>query len=165
MITAQPALENRPEQPYVGIRTKVTMAEIGSKLPPLHQEIVHWLEKQSLTPSGAPFFRYIVIDMENQLDMEVGFPVASPLAGEGHIQAGLLPAGSYATLTHTGHFKGLYHATGELLDWAKKNNIVWATTQEGKDEIWEARLEIYLSDDDPNPEKWVTELAFLVASS
>ncbi|HEX6482454.1 MAG TPA: hypothetical protein VF043_26730 [Ktedonobacteraceae bacterium] len=58
--------------------------------------------KQGITPSGAPFARYLVINMMALLDIEVGVPVAAALSGDGCISAGVLPAGRYASLVYTG---------------------------------------------------------------
>src|SRR6266571_1778824 len=98
MITG-PTLEDRKDVHYMGVRTQVTMQELGTGvIPRLHSEVIAWLAKQGVSPAGAPFIRYWVINMADKLDIELGWPVASSLAGEGRIQAGVLPAGRYATL-------------------------------------------------------------------
>lgn len=165
MVFETPCLEIRPEQPYVGARISVKMADISKVIPPLLDSVFEWLGKQGIEPHAAPFFRYIVVDMENELEMEVGIPVETPLQGEGPIQAGVLPAGRYATLHHTGPYEQLYHATEELLAWAKKQNLMWKTAHIDGKEVWESRLEFYLNDPalEPNPQKWETQLAFLLA--
>src|SRR5437016_4708733 len=103
-MMTEPKLEQREEQRYVGIRTRVAVKDIGTVMPALHREVNAWLGRQSVAPSGPPFFRYLVIDMEKEMEMEGGVPIASALAGEGRIQADILPAGRYATLIHTGHY-------------------------------------------------------------
>lgn len=163
MIT-EPSIENRTEQPYVGIRARVAIPDIGTVLPPLHREVADWLENQGVAPAGAPFFRYLVINMESESEIEVGIPVASALSGNGRIQAGLLPAGHYATLTHTGEYPGLYDATRELLAWADKHGIQWQKSPSEHGEVWRARVEFYLNHDtEPDPTKRQAQLAFLVA--
>lgn len=160
----KPKLENRPAQPYVGIRARVMMKELGAVLPPLHNQLMDWMESKGIEPVGAPFFRYLVIDMEKGFDMEVGVPVADVVETQGNIRSGVLPAGCYATLLHTGHFSGLREATQSLLDWAYNNGVEWQVGISGGSEAWEARLEIYRNVGlEKNPEKWETELAFLTA--
>lgn len=165
MIT-EPKLEYRDEQPYVAIRKQVTMQELGS-LVPLWDELFAWLGSKGVTPAGAPFWRYLVVDMEAQLDIETGVPVATAVPGEGHITAGVFPAGRYAVLVYTGPYEGggLVEATGALLAWGKKNGIVWQASEGEK--VWKARIESYLTDpaEEPDPQKWETELAFLVAEA
>jgi len=116
-----------------------------------------------VTPAGPPFFRYLVVDMDRQLDVEVGVPVATAMSDDDRISAGVLPSGRYAVLPHTGHPDSLREVTAALLTWAEEHGIVWKTTEEGKK--WGARLEFYLTDPktEPDMNKWTTELAFLVA--
>jgi hypothetical protein len=47
----------------------------------------------------------------------------------------------------------------------KENGIVWQTSEEGK--AWGARIEAYLTDpaEEPDPQKWQTELAFLITEA
>jgi effector-binding domain-containing protein len=162
MPETEPKLEQRDAQPTVGITVLVSMAEVGSVLPPLIGEITGWLKKMGVTACGAPFFRYLVIDMEKNLEIEVGFPVDGTLPGEGRIQPSALPAGCYATVLHTGPYKNLRPATARLLEWAEKNGITWQTSARGEDLVWDARLEFYLSDPgETDEQKLLTELAFL----
>src|SRR5215469_5944676 len=102
-MTAQPSIVKRTEQPYVAIRAFVTVQTLGAVLPGLHPEVRSWLRSHGAQPAGEPFFKYNVIDMERQLEVEVGFPVAAPVTGEDQVLAAVLSAGRYATLWHTGH--------------------------------------------------------------
>jgi hypothetical protein len=54
MITV-PKIGDRNEQPYVGIRTQVTMGEMGKALPPLWGEVYGWLASKGFKPAGPPF--------------------------------------------------------------------------------------------------------------
>jgi effector-binding domain-containing protein len=165
MIT-EPKIEDRNEQPYVGIRTQVTMQEIGKVLPPLWGEVYGWLASKGLKPAGAPLWRYRVIDMAAKMEIDVGVPVATAVTGDNRITADILPAGRYATLIYTGPYEGLMPATGDLLDWAENKGIVWDKWPAGpKGEGWRARIENYLTDPtkEANPAKWETELAFKLA--
>jgi effector-binding domain-containing protein len=103
-----PKLIERPAQPYVGIRTQVTMSEFGSGIiPKLHDEVMGWLKQKGLNPSGAPMIIYHVIDMANKLDVEMAWPVAAAQTDDGRIHAGPLPAGRYASLLYTGDYSGM----------------------------------------------------------
>ena len=115
--------------------------------------------------AGAPFWKYNVIDMERQLEVEVGFPVAVPVAGDDRVLAGVLPAGKYATLRHIGHPDTLSDATTALLDWAAGQGLTWDVMETEEGDRWGARLEIYETDpaQEPNMDNWETELAFQLA--
>jgi effector-binding domain-containing protein len=103
--------------------------------------------------------------MAQKLDLEVGVPVATPVPGDGRIFAGVFPAGRYAVAVYSGPYEGLVNATVGFLDWAKQNHIVWQKTMLDNTEWWEGRVEFYITDpaSEPDPQKWQTELAFLVA--
>jgi RNA polymerase sigma-70 factor (ECF subfamily) len=162
-MATQPGIVQRTEQPYVAIRALVTMQTLGEVLPRLHPEVRHWLRSQGVQPTGQPFHRYNVIDMDRQLEVEAGFPVAAPVTGEGQVLAAVLPAGRYATLWHTGHPDGLAGATRTLLDWAAQQGLAWDVTSTPDGERWGCRLEIYHDEPGQAMSEWETELAVKLA--
>jgi RNA polymerase sigma-70 factor (ECF subfamily) len=155
-----PVIAERTEQPYVAIRALVTMQTLGQVVPGLHPEVRRWLRSQGLQPAGRPFFRYNVIDMDRQLEVEAGFPVAAPVSGEDQVLAAVLPAGRYATLWHTGHPDGLVGASETLLDWAAQQGLAWDVTSTPDGQKWGCRLEIYHDEPGQDMNDWKTELAF-----
>ena len=161
----EPKIIERTDQPYVAIRANVTMAKLGETLPPLHGEVFGWLGSRGIEPAGAPFWKYNVIDMERELEVEVGVPVAGQADGDDRVLAGVLPAGRYASLMHTGHPSTLIDATRALLEWAAKEGLAWDVVDTPDGQRWTARLEVYETDPDEQPDmnKWVTELAFRLA--
>lgn len=163
MIT-EPKLEDRNAQHYVGIRSQVTMQKLAAAIDRLG-EVFTWLASKGVAPTGAPFVRYLVIDMEAKLEIDVAWPVASTMTGEGDIIADALPAGRYVTLLYAGDYSNLVGVVAELLAWAEKKGLVWdkwPTSPRG--EGWRARIETYLTNpaEEPDPQKWQTELAFLL---
>src|SRR5258706_15421728 len=116
MKMTEPKLDNRNEQPYMGIRTQVPAKEFSKVIPELHSEVMAWMRKQGINPSGAPFMRYHVINMPGLMDVEMGWPVAKALTGDGRITAGVLPAGNYASLVYTGVKNGI-GGNKALLEW------------------------------------------------
>jgi effector-binding domain-containing protein len=115
-----------------------------------------------VAPAGPPFFRYNVIDMERQLDVEAGVPVEAAIEGDERVLVGLLPSGRYATAMHTGPYDGLIGAVDSLLRWADSRGLDWDKSSGDDGEHWGCRLEIYLTDPSkqPDPAKWETQLAF-----
>ncbi|TMQ92070.1 GyrI-like domain-containing protein [Actinomadura soli] len=159
-MTTKPNIEEREAQPYVAIRRRVTMqtiSEAADRIP----ELFVWLGTHGIVPAGAPFLKYNVIDMDGELEIEAGVPVPAPVEGDKEVLAGTLPAGRYATLTHTGHPDGLLGLTTELLDWAKTRELNWDVTNNR----WACRLEVYQTDptQEPDPVRWETELVFKLA--
>jgi effector-binding domain-containing protein len=161
MTATEPKLEQRDEQHYVGVRTKAAIPELPTVIPQLHSEARTWLGAQGVAPSGPPFIRYYTTDMATKLDIELGWPTASALSGDGRIHVGVLPAGRYAVLLYTGPYDKLVSVTAGLLAWAEERGVKWK--MDGEE--WGARIEIYRKDpgDEPDPAKWETELAFLTA--
>ena len=114
-------------------------------------------------PAGQPFCKYNVIDMDRQLEVEAGLPVAAPATGDDQVLAAVLPAGRYATTWHTGHPDGLAGATRTLLDWAAHHGLAWDVTPAPAGERWGCRLEIYHDEPGQDMSEWKTELAFKLA--
>ena len=126
-------------------------------------EIIRWVQKQGTRPAGAPFWRYLVVDMEATLTVDVGVPVAVALEGDSRVIADVLPAGRWATTVFVGAPEGLMRATADLLAWAEKKRISWRMN--GGE--WAGRLERYLTNpsEEPDRAKWKTELAFLTTEA
>jgi len=147
------------ERPYVGVGATVTMASIGEVVPALLGEVMAWSEDHA-RPAGPPFVRYLVIDMDRQLVLEVGVPVREPVGGTGRVEPGLLPAGRYLRATHTGPFDLLVEATGRFLDWATERGLEFDAWDTDEGQAWSARLEHYPTDPvaEPDPARWETVL-------
>ncbi|HVV23608.1 MAG TPA: GyrI-like domain-containing protein [Pseudonocardiaceae bacterium] len=154
----EPEITERSEQPYVAITATVTMDTLAPTLVPLMPEVFAWLGERGVAPAGPPFWKYDVVDMEHELVVQVGVAVASAVAGDERVTAGVLPAGRYATVVHVGHPDELARATGDLLAWADRNGLKW----DSDGPRWGCRLEEYLTDpaEVPDMTQWETRLAF-----
>src|SRR5437868_840033 len=118
-MISEPKLEHRDAQHYVGIRTLASISELPEAIPGKHCKVYAWLKERGLSPSGPPFIRYRVINMETKLDIELGVPVANAVTANGGVLADALPAGRYASVVYTGPYAGhgLMRANASLLDW------------------------------------------------
>ena len=165
MKLTEPRLDDRAEVPYIGIRTQVAMEEMGSGLiPRLHGEVMDYLKTQGVAPDGPPFMRFHVINMPGKMDIELGWPVASALPGDGRVVAGALPAGRYASLIYTGIMNGVA-GNKALLDWGAQQGLVWDNWSTDVGDAFGARYESFLTnpDDEPDLAKWETEVAIRLA--
>jgi len=162
---AEYSIQRREAVPYAAIRESATMNDLAEVMVPLAGEVAEWLARRGREPAGPPFWRYLVIDMDHELVVEVGFPLLEEVDGDGRVNAGTLPAGRYATVIHQGHPDELVGATAGLLEWAEGQGLAFDTTEVDGAEHWVCRLENYLSDprDEPDMAKWRTELAFKLA--
>jgi DNA gyrase inhibitor GyrI len=93
-----------------------------------------------------------VIDMARNLEVEAGCTVAEPVTGDGRLVAGTLLAGRYATLRHVCHPSTLMAATAGLRDWVAAKGLKWDMAPSASGERWGARLEIYLTDPETEPD-------------
>jgi effector-binding domain-containing protein len=157
---SEPKIEARTAQHYVGIRTQIPMHTMPQVIPQFIDETEAWLQEHAVEPVGAPFIRYYVIDMEDLLDIEIGWPIASALTGNERILAGVIPAGRYASLIYTDVQKGI-EGNKILIEWAKEQGLKWDAWDTGKGEAFRSRIEIFMDGpvDDPDPAKWRTEVA------
>src|SRR5215213_1293201 len=152
MKTTEPKLDDRIEQPYMGIRTQVTMEEMGAGvIPRLHGEVMAYLKKQDVAPAGAPFIRYWVINMPGLMDIELGWPVTSALPGHARVAAGSLPAGRYASLIYTGIMNGVA-GNAALLDWGAQQGLAWDSWATDAGDAFGARYESFLTDPADEPD-------------
>jgi effector-binding domain-containing protein len=164
-MTPVPEIVTRTEQPYAAIATRVPMSGLGGVGARL-SEVFAWLGARGLAPAGPPFFRYRGIDMQRELEVEAGVPVAARVPPDGNVVTDVLPAGRYAAVTHVGHPDGLVDATRALLAWADSEGLTWdMTVGADGEERWGCRLEFYLTDpaEEPDMSKWETEIAFRLA--
>jgi len=159
-MTKQPTIEHRAEQPTVFIPVEVTMQAFGPAIAAIDR-VFAWLGERGIAPAGPPFFRYTRLgDMDGPMRVEVGVPVAAPVPGDGRVVAGAIPAGRYATLLHTGHPDRLVAAHAALHSWIADQRLAFA--RDG--DAWDGRFEFFLTDpdDQPDPEQWSTEVAYLL---
>ena len=157
----EPSIVERTEQPYVAIKGFITM-DTFSAIADRLREVFAWLDDRAITPSGPPFFKYDVIDMERQLEVDAGVPIASVAEGDGDVFGHVLPAGRYVTLTHVGTPDQLISVTADLLAWADEHDLVWDVTDTAAGQRWGCRLEVLKTNpaDEPDMTKWETELVF-----
>ena len=162
-MSNDPQIQERAAQYYAGIRMTVPMDGISGAVDEAFPELFGWLAGNGIAPGGAPFIRYLVIDMAASLQLELGVPVNSPVAGSGRIQPGVLPEGRYAVLRHTGPYDGLMAANAALQQWASEHGAEFDVTDTAEGQAWRSRVEHYLTNPakEPDPAKWEVDVAYL----
>src|SRR2546430_17144866 len=83
-LSTVPTIAYRAEQPYLAVKGPVTMNTIPA-IADRFPEVFGFLAAKGIEPAGAPFLKYNVIDMEQQLEMEAGgpLPAGEPRRGGG----------------------------------------------------------------------------------
>ena len=157
--TSDPKIYHRAETPTIGIRIITPFAGMFAQVDKLRKELTKWFQAQGIEPQGHTYLRYYVIDMEGDMDIEYGVCVEEPMAGDGRIQPGSLPAGRYVSLIYSG--SGL-QGNKALIQYIRDNNLPidrWDTLQ---GDNFRCRFELYLTDPkvEPRKTKWDIEVAF-----
>ena len=119
-MTYECRMEERASQPVVSIRTRTSVDELPNVLGAAWGRLMEYLETERAFPAGAPFAGYFNMDMQD-LDVEIGFPVAAPLPGGGDIRASEIPAGKAATTLHTGPYEDFGQAYNALMQWMEEH--------------------------------------------
>jgi effector-binding domain-containing protein len=162
-VTTEPTIDDRPEQPYVGIRLWIPSKDLSTWTTKLLRELQRWMAVQGLAPGGPAFHRFYVINMGTEFELEVGIPVVTAVTGDDRVRPGSIPAGRYANLTYTGR-NNAYKGNKALVEWAKANGILWDRWDDPRGDAFRCRYESYLSDrlTDPDKASWRTNVAIQV---
>lgn len=116
-------IQQRPAQPTLAVRFTAPVQELPQHIGRAYGSVMQYLTERGEYPAGMPFALYHNMDMAN-LDIEAGFPVAHALPGEGDVQPGEVPAGTYAIGHYTGSYAELGPAYDELTDWTAAQGYI-----------------------------------------
>jgi effector-binding domain-containing protein len=147
-MNSECALRQVSSQPTLSIRGRTTRAQLPATIGAFLGEVCPFVAQHG-KPAGPPFARYHSV-VEEEMDLEVGLPVITPLSGQGRIAAGELPGGEVALLSYFGPYEGLYAACHYLVD------QVAAQGRQASGPLWE----VYVTDPgtEPDPSKWQTDI-------
>jgi effector-binding domain-containing protein len=169
-MNQEPQIQERPAQPYAGIRVRVTMDGISAAVDEAFPELFGWLAEHEIAPTGPPFIRFHVIDMMNELDIELAVPaeVTDATAGQGsRVRAGVLPGGRYAVLRHVGPYDGLVASNAALQEWAEQHGVQFDSWDTDRGSAWRGRAEHYLTNpaEEPDASKWEVDVSYLTKTT
>jgi effector-binding domain-containing protein len=111
-------IKEMPAQPALAIRTRTSVQNLPQTIGECYGKVMGYLGQMGEQPACAPYVGYYNMDM-NDLDVEMGFPVAKALPGKGDIIASQLPGGKMGTCLYTGPYTEMpvaYDALKKLLD-------------------------------------------------
>lgn len=164
MLT-KPVITHHEERPYVAIPARVNMRDIPSALPPLIPQVFAWLAQHNIAPAGAPFFLYLSIDQQNNLEARVGVPTAKPVTTKDDLLSAAFPAGNYLEITSTGSYDGLKEAHMVLEAWIREKGLKERCPATSNGAAWEGgRTESYVfgPESTQNPDDYRTDVFFLL---
>lgn len=160
-VLVEPAVVRREQRHYVGLRITTPFRGMFAVINGLLKELRAWVKRQGVADQGPFLLRYHVIDMQGLMDIEVGFLVTSPLPGDDRVRPGLLPDGTFASMTYRGSD---VDAIWALLRWSEAHGLVWDAVDAPAGEAFSCRYEAYLTDYrvEPRKKEWDVELAIKV---
>jgi len=132
---------------------KITSAQnLPQALGEAYMRIMQYMGELGENPVGAPYIAYFNMDMQN-LEVEIGFPVATKLPEKGDVKPNEIPAGKYASCLYTGPYNEIEPAYKTLTKWIDDNGY----------EPTGIAYEFYLNDPgDTPPDKLQTQILFLL---
>jgi effector-binding domain-containing protein len=143
-------VKEQSSQPTLAIRTRASVDDLSRVLGQAYETIAQYVGELGGQFGGPPYVAYYNEDMEN-LDIEIGFPVARELPGRGDIQAREIPGGKVATCLHVGPYSGIEPAYRALSQWMAEKGY----------EPTGVAYEFYLNDpQETPPEELRTQIAF-----
>jgi effector-binding domain-containing protein len=156
------SIVEKPERTYLGIRFQKPFEGMFALVTVALKELRKWSKENSLSDESPYFLRYYRTEMKGTMDVEAGLMTNSALVGQGRIQPGSLPKGSYATLVYRGN--GL-RSNQALMKWATDHGITFDHLVAGDMESYACRYEAYLTDYRTEPRKllWDVELSIKIA--
>lgn len=119
-IVTEIFLLDRPETHTLGIRTRTRVEDLPTLIGPSYGKIAAYLDELGTHMADIPFVAYHNMDMQN-LDLEIGFPVAKALPGKEDIQAATIPGGLAVGCVYQGPYTGLREPYDELGQWIQAN--------------------------------------------
>jgi effector-binding domain-containing protein len=147
------SVSERPREamPYIGIRTTVSEAEIGTALGNLYTRLMEYAEKNKFVVSGSPFTIVYAYSPE-KVEMQACLPLQKAGKTEGDIEAARMEAGINAEVD----FYGRYEDTGRghtAIDYWMHLNGKQASGPP---------YEVYVTDPgmEPDTNKWLTRICY-----
>lgn len=125
MTSSEVTVQTRLQRPFIGVSGTVTIPTIPAFYAHL-ETLSTWIARDGLSCSGPPFLNYHRINMQNTMDVTLGFFVENidSAAGMGEQVdggtkvAGVLPGGLFACMDYVGQYVFRIRNCGRMgVDW------------------------------------------------
>lgn len=110
------------ERPVLSMRSVTSVEKLPEAIGRALTTIAPYIAQLGGQHTDAPFVAYYNMDMQN-LNVEIGFPVAAPLPGTGEIGAGSIPAGPKAVGWHKGSYQAMAATYDAMAAWMKEKGV------------------------------------------
>ncbi len=109
-------------QPVLSVRTRTKLEDLPDLIGKSYQKIMDYLNELGEEAVGVPFTAYYNLDVQD-LDVEMGFPVAKPLPGKGQIISGEIPGGRVVSSMHYGPYQEMEKHYAEITRWISDHGL------------------------------------------
>lgn len=116
-------LNEQQAQPVLSMRTRTAVGNLPQELGKAYGAIIGYLNEIGEKPLGTAFAAYYNMDMAD-LDVEMGFPVAKPIAGKGDIKSGEIPAGKQVSCMYKGPYNQVEPVYKAMMQWMNENGHI-----------------------------------------
>lgn len=134
-------IQQQGDQPVLSIRTRTPFSALPQTLGTVYGRVMQVMGEIGIGPAGAPFVAYYNQDMQD-LDVEIGFPVAGQVAGKEDVQFNRIPGGKMATCLYTGPYAQIEAAYNQFMPWVEEQGL----------QLTPHMYEFYLNDPASTPE-------------
>jgi hypothetical protein len=162
-----PVRNRRKKQPYLAVRSRLFSRQIAKQSQLFLPEVRNFINQEGIAYTGPAFLRYNTISQTGEMDIEFGHFTDRLYAGSGPIRAGILPAGSFMSVTWEGHYNKLSDVNAMLMGWANIKGIEWDRVSTDAGIFYGCRIDIFHRSiaHSANPEQWRTEIAIMLKGS
>ncbi|NLC84129.1 MAG: GyrI-like domain-containing protein [Ruminococcaceae bacterium] len=99
------------KQPVLSVSVTTSIRNLPNVVGPAFGKVAAYIVEKGEEPLGPAFIAYFNMDMEN-LNIELGFPIAREIEGNDDIVLRYIPAGKKAI----GYHKGAYNELGSMYE-------------------------------------------------
>lgn len=114
-----------PQQTTAVIKTTTRVQDLPQLIGQSYSAIAAYLKQHDVWMTDIPFVAYHNMDMQN-LQVEIGFPVANALPAHETIQVGSTPAGKVAFCMYLGPYQQVEPVYREMMQWIEDNGYAIA---------------------------------------
>lgn len=138
---------DQPEQYAVIVKRKTGIGQLQATIQEGYQILFAYLQERSVILADVPYVCYHDFDLED-IDLEMGLPVAYPMMAAGEVEFRTIPAGKVATCIFQGPYSELGTIYDQLSRWIIENHY----------EVAGLYYEYYLNDPDRPESEYLTKL-------
>lgn len=114
------------DQPVATVRGRTPVSGFPGFFQGAHGEILGLIGAAGIQPAGPPFSIYHDPEFtEDDVDVEVGFPVGRAVESAGRLVGRILPGGPVATALHVGPYDEWGRRTGPSLAGSRSTATSW----------------------------------------